>query len=101
MDATSVRGAWKEVVELGVCLEKAIRTAVRRGSITPLDCAVLYLCYWHGYSDQEIAAEFRLSADAVWRRRKKALRALRDTGVLIGYEANERCPEQVGQRKTW
>jgi len=81
--------AWKAVVALGVDLLRAIESAVASGAISNFDRLVLILYYWRGDTLAEIADLFDLHEDVARRSLHKALRAIRDTGLLEGYAALE------------
>ena len=76
---------WQGAAELGVDLTAAITAALDCGSLSAMSASVIYLHYFIGLSMEEIGDALKLSYDQVRRSHKKALKAIRNTGLLDGY----------------
>ncbi len=94
--ASSVGGqaavaTWQVAADLGADLAAAIRAACAAGALSGLSVAVLYLVYVQGMALEDAAERLQVSYDQARRLRRKALQAIRDTGLLAGYAQGKRA----------
>ncbi len=76
------------LADLAADLIAALKAAGRSGSVTAREFEVTYLYYWMSLTFAEIADTLDISVDAARRAHKRMLEALRDTGLLEGYESD-------------
>lgn len=77
------------MVDVVADVHRAIEEATRRGTIRPLGAMILWLFYAQELTITQIAEMLGVSEKTVSRYRDVALRALRDTGILQGYDADD------------
>lgn len=87
---------WQEAADLGTDLAAAIEAACAAGALSGLSVMVLYLVYVQGTTLEEAAERLQVSYDQARRLRRRALQAIRDTGLLDGYAA-EKDPRARGR----
>jgi DNA-directed RNA polymerase specialized sigma24 family protein len=71
---------------LGADLARAIASAAQSGKLQPWGVIILLLYYFAEWSFQEIADLLHVHEAVVRREHTKALRALKETGLLDGYD---------------
>ena len=74
------------LADLSADLAAALTAAAHNGSVGACEFEVTYLYYWMGLTFAEIADTLDISEDAARRAHKRMLKALRETGLLEGYE---------------
>jgi DNA-directed RNA polymerase specialized sigma24 family protein len=89
MDPKASEQVWHAVLELAADLHAAMDKAKEDGTLSPMDVAVLFMYYWRDLTFLEIADVLKISVDSVRRRHKRALEAIRETGLLEGYDADD------------
>ncbi len=77
---------WKTAMDVLVDVHRAIEEASRRGEMSNFQRLLLYLYYFLDVPFVHIAEVFDLHEAFVRRQHRAALQAIKDTGVLDGYE---------------
>ena len=77
---------WRDLSHLRADLETAIEAAYKAGTLNAWDALVLYLTYIQDWACPKVAEHLQQSVSKTRRDRDRALRALRDTGLLKGYQ---------------
>ncbi len=85
-DTAATRAVWQDVTEMAVDLVAALRAAQNAGTLAPAGVVVLYWHYVEGETLDTIADRLHLSYDQVRTLHRESLHAIRETGLLEGYE---------------
>ncbi len=82
----SAEASWMSVVERAADVATAVKEAQKRGTLSSVGAVVLLLYYLEGRPLREVATLIHVSPSTVRRELREALKALRETGLLDGYE---------------
>ena len=77
---------WEAVIAMLEDLQQAIDLAQARGDLTPFGTVILYQHYVWGWTFEQIGGHFDIHESTIRREHRKALQAIKNTGMLDGYD---------------